>query len=39
MSGIEQHAVHIQALSFLHVQGIHSEISILVCKNYINDIE
>jgi len=25
MNGIEQHAVPMQALSFLHVQGIHSD--------------
>ena len=32
MKGIEQQAVHIQALTFLHVQGIHSVISI--CKSW-----
>ena len=33
MNGIEQHAMSIQALCFLHVQGIH-----LVCKKDINNI-
>jgi hypothetical protein len=32
MKGIEQQAVYIQALTFLHVQCIHSVISI--CKSY-----
>jgi hypothetical protein len=35
MNGIEQQAMPIQALFFLHVQGIHSE---KVYNNYINNI-
>jgi hypothetical protein len=35
MNGTEQQAVTIQALFFLHVQGIWSMISIWVCTNYI----
>jgi len=38
MNGIEQQTMPIQALSFLHVQGIHSVISVWVCRKYINNI-
>jgi hypothetical protein len=38
LNGIEQQAMPIQALSFLHLQAIHSVISVWVCTNYINNI-
>jgi hypothetical protein len=38
MNGIEQQAMPIQTLSFLHLQGIPSVISVWVSINYINNI-